>query len=88
MDENTPAEQLAIAEEHARACFNALHRHAADTSSRCGCHLKTGDFPVVGLGCDVGAMCLDEYRIATARVRDLRPQTCQPQPEGEHPDVP
>jgi len=88
MDEITPAERLATAEAHAQACFNALHRHAADISNRCGCYVKNGDFPVVGLGCDVGAMCSDEYRIAAARVRELRPQTQQPHPEGEHPDVP
>jgi hypothetical protein len=69
-----PTGHLAVAESHARACFDVLHRHVVGTP-RCGCRLDEGaSFPsfVMNPACLLGANALEEYELATERVIELK----------------
>jgi len=68
-----PAGLLAGAESHARACYDALYRHVEHTP-RCGCRLESGaSFPAILInpGCLLGAAAMEEYKIATATLREI-----------------
>jgi len=68
-----PAGLLAVAESRARACYDALYRHV-EHIPRCGCRLESGaSFPAILInpGCLLGAAAMEEYKIATATLREI-----------------
>jgi len=60
---------VAVAEAHALACWNALVKHCE--AGRCNCHLGYGVSEHILNGCEAGRMLLDEYTIASTRVRNF-----------------
>jgi hypothetical protein len=66
--------RIAVAESHARACFDALERHCAGHQlPRCGCYRQPEQARmVIADSCDIGQVLREEYEIASRRVRELR----------------
>jgi hypothetical protein len=71
---SAPTGHIAVAEAHARACFDALERHCAGHQlPRCGCYRQPEQaHMVISDSCDIGQVLREEYEIASRRVRELR----------------
>lgn len=80
----TPPGKIANAESHARACWDALYRHAlyCVNGSRCGC-CADGSNVTVATDCEVGQVCREEYEIASRRVRELRAKAAAKLADGD-----